>query len=157
MITYAPQLFERLRPVSNLPEWSLPQDDIGIAPCEPSVLVADDDPDIAPLVDASLKPFHICTEAVSGGVEAMMRLRVRKYDLVILDLGMADVHGYGVLRALRRLPLNRDVPVLILTANGTNEAIARSFGHGADEFVKKPFDPREFGLRAFRLIRPFEN
>ena len=85
----------------------------------------------------------------------MVRLRTLRYDLVVLDLQMIGIHGFDVLRALRELPLYERVPVLVLTANGTDDAIARSFGSGADEFVKKPFDLFDLGARAFRLIRPF--
>jgi DNA-binding response OmpR family regulator len=126
-------------------------------PAEPkyTVLIVDDDPDIAPLVDTALRPFNIQIEAVARGADALTRVGVCKYDLVVLDLAMSDVHGLDILRALRELPLNRNVPVLVLTANGSHEALARRFGLGADEFVRKPFDRRELGMRAFRLIRPF--
>jgi two-component system cell cycle response regulator CtrA len=125
---------------------------------EPWVLIADDDPNVGPLVSAALRPYDIHTEAVGSGEDALNRLRMRKYDLVVLDLEMADIHGFEVLRALRDLPrYKKPVPVLILTANTSDDALARSFGYGADEFVKKPFDLRELGVRAFRLIRPFGN
>ena len=122
----------------------------------PSVLIADDDPNVAPLVRAALRPYQIHTEVVLGGADALSRLRERSYNLLVLDLEMAGMHGFQVLRALRETPRYERVPVLILTANGTNEALARSFGSGADEFIRKPFDLREFGVRAFRLIRPFQ-
>lgn len=128
---------------------------LNVAIPEYTALVVDDDPDISPLVNMALRPFRIQTDAVEGGKDAFVRLRERRYDLLILDLAMNDVHGFDVLRALRELPLNKDLPVLILTANGSREALARSFGHGADELVKKPFDLSELGMRAFRLIRPF--
>lgn len=124
---------------------------------QPTALIVDDDPDIAPLVGTALRSFDIGTESVSGGADALMQLYRRPYDLVILDLALGDVPGFEVLRALREAPLNRDVPVLILTADGSHEAIARSFGYGADEFVKKPFDLHELGMRAFRLISPFRH
>jgi DNA-binding response OmpR family regulator len=123
----------------------------------PSVLIADDDPNVAPLVRAALKPYQIHTEVVLGGADALLRLRERSYNLLVLDLEMAGMHGFQVLRALRETPRYERVPVLILTANGTSEALARSFGSGADEFIRKPFDLREFGVRAYRLIRPFQS
>jgi DNA-binding response OmpR family regulator len=122
----------------------------------PSVLIADDDPNVAPLIRAALRPYQIHTEVVLGGADALTRLRERSYNLLVLDLEMAGMHGFQVLRALRETPRYERVPVLILTANGTSEALARSFGSGADEFIRKPFDLREFGVRAFRLIRPFQ-
>jgi DNA-binding response OmpR family regulator len=57
---------------------------------------------------------------------------------------------------LRAEPRFKHLKVLILTANVSHEALARSFGHGADDFVKKPFDLHELAMRAFRLIRPFD-
>lgn len=155
MLNYASQCFETQVGLARPP--LLLSQSVRFPVAEPmeTALVIDDDPDIAPLVDMALRRFHVRTETVYGGVDAIMRMRERSYDLVVLDLTMGDLHGFDVLRSLRQLPLNKDVPVLILTANGSHEAIARSFGHGADEFVQKPFDLREFGLRAFRLIRPF--
>jgi DNA-binding response OmpR family regulator len=122
---------------------------------EPTVLVVDDDPDVAPLVAAALGPFHIRTDSAASGAEALARLCQCTYDLVVLDLVMADLHGFDVLRHLRAHPRFKAIRVLILTANWSHEALARSFGYGADDFVTKPFDLHELGIRAFRLIRPF--
>jgi two-component system, sensor histidine kinase and response regulator len=122
----------------------------------PSVLVVDDDPDIPPLVDAAFSPFHIRIDWVPSGLEALDRLQQRMYDLVVLDLVMEDLHGFDVLRHLRAEPRFKNLKVLILTADVSHEALARSFGHGADDFVKKPFDLHELAIRAFRLIRPFD-
>ena len=147
MLNYASQCLDTQLALSRLSPH--------VTESELAVLIVDDDPDVAPLVDRALRPYNICTEAVMRGVDAIARMRRSRYDLVVLDLAMGDVHGFDVLRMIRELPLNRDIPVLILTADGSHEAMARSFGIGADEFVKKPFDPRELGMRAFRLMRPF--
>jgi DNA-binding response OmpR family regulator len=120
----------------------------------PSVLIVDDDPNIAPLVKAALKPYRIYSEAVFDGEEALTRIRQRAYDLVILDLEMGDMHGFDILRLLREQSRSAHVRVLILTGNSSHEALARSFGYGADEFMTKPFNIEELGIRAFRLIRP---
>ena len=155
MHTYVAQSLDRDAVSPLIKREPVPFCDLYVDLHPPSVLIADDDPNIAPLVVAAMKPYHIHTEAVAGGADALSRLRERTYNLVILDLEMAGLHGLDVLRALREIPQYEHLPVLILTANGSNEAIARSFGYGADEFVKKPFDISELGLRAFRLIRPF--
>jgi CheY-like chemotaxis protein len=120
----------------------------------PSVLIVDDDPNIAPLVIRALKPYRMNTEVVTGGAEALVRLRERPYSLLVLDLEMTDVHGLDVLRTLRDVPRFQRLPVMILTAHANSQTLTRSFGIGADEFMKKPFDLHEFGVRAFRLIRP---
>ena len=119
---------------------------------EPSVLLVDDDPDIAPLVIAALSPFQIRVEAVTCGADALARLEHRSYDLLILDLGLADLHGYDILRYLKSQPRLSHVRVLVLSGDTALEALARSFGHGADDFVKKPFDMRELAIRAYRLL-----
>lgn len=155
MHTYSSQSFERAAVSPQIKREPIPFCDLYVDLQPPSVLIADDDPNVAPLVVAAMKPYHIHTEAVGDGANALSRLRERIFNLVVLDLEMAGLHGLDVLRALRETPCYEHVPILILTANGSNEAIARSFGYGADEFVKKPFDISEFGLRAFRLIRPF--
>jgi DNA-binding response OmpR family regulator len=155
MQTFATQSFDRDAVAPLVKREILPFSDLYVDLQPPSVLIADDDPNIAPLVVAALKPYHMHTESVMGGAAALSRLRERAFNLVVLDLEMAGVHGLDVLRALREIPRYEHLPVLILTANGSNDAIARSFGYGADEFVKKPFDISELGLRAFRLIRPF--
>ena len=154
MLAYALECLDA-QVLSRLSPYSSQRYEFHVSEPEPTVIIVDDDPEIAPLVNKALMPFDIRTEAVVGGTDAIMRMRKRRYDLVVLDLAMGDVNGFDVLRAIRELPLNKDVPVLILTANGSPEALARSFGHGADEFVKKPFDLHELGIRAFRLIRPF--
>jgi two-component system, OmpR family, response regulator ResD len=155
MQTFASQSLDRDSVAPQAKREILPFSDLYVDLRPPSVLIADDDPNVAPLVVRALKPYRLQTESVTGGAAALSRIRERAFNLVVLDLEMAGMHGLDVLRALREIPRYEHLPVLILTANGSNEAIARSFGYGADEFVRKPFDISEFGLRAFRLIRPF--
>ena len=119
---------------------------------DPRVLVIDDDPDIAPLVSAALGPFHVQVDSVTSGAEAMTRLQNQWYNLLVLDLMLGDLHGFEVLRHLKADRRFRDARVLVLTADNRLEALARSFGHGADDFVKKPFAVKELGMRAFRLL-----
>jgi two-component system response regulator TctD len=157
MPNYVSQSFDRDAVFPFSEQHLAPVFDLQVDLHPPSVLIADDDPNVPPLVLAALKPYQMQTEVVTGGAEALARLRERTYNLLVLDLEMAGIHGFQVLRALREIPRYERVPVLILTANGSSEALARSFGSGADEFVKKPFDLREFGVRAFRLIRPFRH
>jgi DNA-binding response OmpR family regulator len=121
----------------------------------PAVLVVDDDPDVPPLVEAALSSFQVRIDSVHSGADALDRLRQGTYDLIVLDLGMENLHGFDVLRFLRAQPRFIHLKVLILTADTSHEALARSFGLGADDFVKKPFDLHELAIRAFRLIRPY--
>ena len=119
-----------------------------------SALLVDDDPDISPLVELALAPYNLEIEGVGDGASALARLDARDYDLMILDLGMAELDGFAVLQAMKKETRWRRIPVIVLTANKSEEALARSFGCGADDFVVKPFQPNELGIRSHRLIRP---
>jgi CheY-like chemotaxis protein len=119
---------------------------------EPRVLIIDDDPAIAPLVSAALDPFHVCADSVTSGATAIICLHSRWYNLVVLDLMLGDLHGFEILRHLKADRRFTETKVLVLTADSRLEALARSFGHGADDFVKKPFAVKELGMRAFRLL-----
>jgi DNA-binding response OmpR family regulator len=120
---------------------------------KPSALVVDDDPDIPPLVELALGRYAITSDSVNDGASAIARLRVASYDLIILDLGMAGPTGFDVLLSLKKTKL-RKIPVIVLTSNDTEEALARSFGYGADDFLLKPFKTNELGMRAYRLLYP---
>lgn len=114
----------------------------------------DDDPDVPPLVDLALARYGIFSDSVNDGASAMARLQACTYDLVILDLAMPESTGFDVLQALKKEAQLREIPVIVLTGNHTDEALARGFGYGADDFVTKPFNASELGMRACRLLYP---
>jgi DNA-binding response OmpR family regulator len=120
----------------------------------PTALLADDDPDMLLLARMALDPHRITVHSAANGELALAYLRARKYALVLLDLGLPDMNGLEVLNELRDGNAKNEVPVLILTGDGSTDAMARSFGAGAQEFVMKPFNLQELGLRASRLIDP---
>ena len=120
----------------------------------PSALVVDDDPDIPPLVKLALGRYGVSSDSVNDSASAINRLRVASYDLVILDLGMAGPTGFDVLLTMKKGTRLREIPVIVLTGNDSDEALARSFGYGADDFVLKPFNANELGMRAYRLLYP---
>jgi DNA-binding response OmpR family regulator len=114
----------------------------------------DDDPEILPLIKAALSRYAISCDGVNDGASAMERLRARSYDLVLLDLSMEGVAGFDVLLALKKDARFREISVIVLTGNESDEALARSFGYGADDFVLKPFRSNELAMRAYRLLNP---
>jgi two-component system phosphate regulon response regulator PhoB len=114
----------------------------------------DDDPEILPLVKAALSRYAISCDGVNDGASAMEQLRSHSYDLVLLDLAMEGLAGFDVLLALKKDGRSRKIPVIVLTSNESDEALARSFGYGADDFVLKPFKAKELGMRAYRLLYP---
>jgi DNA-binding response OmpR family regulator len=105
-------------------------------------------------VEHALARYDIKVEVRGDGTSALLRLLEGGVDLVILDLGMADVDGFEVLQAMKRRQQLRGIPVIVLTGNDSAEALARSFGYGADDFIAKPFKPFELGMRAYRLTQP---
>ena len=121
---------------------------------KPSALVVDDDLEILPLVKAALSRYAISCDGVNDGASALERIRTHGYDLVLLDLALGGLAGFDVLLALRKDERFREIPVIVLTGNESDEALARSFGYGADDFVLKPFRPNELGMRAYRLLHP---
>ncbi len=95
--------------------------------------------------------FDVCHVAL--GSEAIATLRATEADLVILDVGLPDTTGFEVLKQIRALPERRDVPVIFLTARA--EEIDRILGLelGADDYVTKPFSPREVAARVRAILR----
>lgn len=115
------------------------------------ILLVEDDRSSALSVQAILRGASMVVDAVASGEEALEMARIYDYDLMLLDLGLPDMDGYEVLRALRagRNP----VPVLILSANARPEARVKAFNAGADDFLPKPFDGRELVARIQAIVR----
>ena len=97
------------------------------------------------------------TEAVFNGVDALDRVKVQAPDLVLLDLLLPEVDGLEVCRTLKRDPETASIPIIMLTAKG--EAIDRIVGLelGADDYITKPFSPREVILRIRAVLRRTPN
>ena len=117
------------------------------------VLIVDDDPDIQRLVSYNLSQagFQVTT-AVSGRL-ALDTVQKHPPDLIILDVMLPDIDGLEVCRSLRQRDNSRRIPVIMLTAR--TEEIDRVVGFevGADDYVMKPFSPRELVLRVKSIFR----
>jgi two-component system, OmpR family, phosphate regulon response regulator PhoB len=117
------------------------------------VLIVDDDPDIQRLVSYNLSQagFQVTT-AVSGRL-ALDSVQKHPPDLIILDVMLPDIDGLEVCRSLRQRDNSRRIPVIMLTAR--TEEIDRVVGFevGADDYVMKPFSPRELVLRVKSIFR----
>lgn len=114
------------------------------------VLVAEDDEKQAELVRRYLRYEDHSVLVVSDGRAAIDHVRARRPDLLILDVMMPELDGLDVLRALRR---DYDVPVLMVTARSTAEDKLAGFDLGADDYLVKPYDPRELMARVRSLLR----
>jgi len=119
------------------------------------ILVVEDDPDIAELIVHYLQNAGHTTGRLSSGAEVMAHLRSRPADLVILDLMLPGMDGMAVCDALRRDASTSQLPIIMLTARGDEADRVAGFERGADDYVTKPFSPRELVARvAARLRRP---
>jgi DNA-binding response OmpR family regulator len=116
----------------------------------PKLLIVDDDHELCSMLAEYLGPEGFLTEAVGSGPAALERLGREAVDLVVLDVMLPELSGFEVLRRIRAL--NR-VPVIMLTARG--EEVDRVVGleMGADDYLAKPFSPRELVARIRAVLR----
>jgi two-component system phosphate regulon response regulator PhoB len=114
----------------------------------PRVLVADDDPDIQELVRFKLEQAGHAVTTVGDGEAAIAAVRADgPFDLVLLDLMMPRRTGIEVCEALRGDAATRSIPILLLTAKAQEADVERGFAAGADDYIVKPFSPRELSSR----------
>ena len=118
----------------------------------PLVLVADDDPDVVRIVDAHLASAGYRRILTFDGSRTLEEIRAQHPDVLVLDLMMPRVTGFDVLAGLRDLGEARP-RVIVLSARGREENVMRAFGLGADDFMLKPFNPRELLARIARLVK----
>ncbi len=118
------------------------------------VLVVEDDPTVAEVVVSYLRHAGLEATHVSDGAEAVPAFLATSPDLVVLDLMLPHVDGLEICRRLRALdaPANA-VPVVMLTALGEEEDRVAGLVVGADDYVTKPFSPRELVLRVQSVLR----
>jgi DNA-binding response OmpR family regulator len=116
----------------------------------PKLLIVDDDDELCSMLAEYLGPEGFLTEAVGSGPAALERLGRGGVDLIVLDVMLPELSGFEVLRRIRAL--NR-VPVIMLTARG--EEVDRVVGleMGADDYLAKPFSPRELVARIRAVLR----
>jgi DNA-binding response OmpR family regulator len=107
------------------------------------ILVADDDPDIRHLVVFKLGQAGFKVQAVGDGTAALAAIEADPPDLAVLDMMMPGLSGIDVLRKIRDGERTRDVRVILLTARSRDADVDAGFATGADDYVIKPFSPRE--------------
>lgn len=116
------------------------------------IVVADDDADIRDLVVLKLRSSGHEVVAVGDGHQALAACRQDVPDLVVLDIMMPGLSGIETCRAIREDAVLRQVPVILLTARAQTTDIDEGYAAGADDYVTKPFSPRELAFRVAALL-----
>jgi DNA-binding response OmpR family regulator len=116
------------------------------------ILIADDDGDVLDLVRFRLDQGGYDTLTAGNGEEALKLARERLPDLCVLDVMMPKLNGFQVVQALRDARTTEGIPVLLLTATVQDRDIAHGLEVGADDYLRKPFDPHELQARVAALL-----
>ena len=115
------------------------------------LLVVDDDTRLRTLLQRFLTEQGFRVTAAADATEARAALKAVAFDLLVMDVMMPGESGLELVDSLRRQ--GRDVPVLMLTARGDPDDRVAGFEHGADDYLQKPFDPRELAHRIRTILR----
>jgi two-component system, OmpR family, KDP operon response regulator KdpE len=124
-----------------------------IAPAEKLILVVDDEPRMVRFVRMNLELEGYQVSSANSGMEALEKARDELPDLVLLDVMMPGMDGFETLERLREIST---IPVIMLTVKGEEEDLIRGLELGADDYVTKPFSPRELASRIRAVLRRAE-
>jgi phosphate regulon transcriptional regulator PhoB len=120
------------------------------------LLVIDDEADIVEIVSYNLKKEGFEVDSCLDGESALKKIQATTYDLLILDLMLPGLQGLELCRILRKDPKTADIPVIMLTAKGEEVDKVLGLELGADDYITKPFSPRELVARAKAVLRRAE-
>lgn len=118
----------------------------------PRILIADDNPSNADLLDAHLDGSGFETKLVYNGEDALAAARDWKPDLILLDVMMPKLSGFEVCRRLRANPMTKDVSVLMVTALDQSTDVETAVDVGTDDFITKPINKTELLLRVKAML-----
>ncbi|QTD45471.1 two-component system response regulator CreB [Ottowia testudinis] len=120
---------------------------------KPVVLVVEDEPGIADTIHYALASDGFEPLGCASGAEAIVQFSARGPALAILDVGLPDMNGFELFRRLQELPGGRDVPMVFLTARSSEIDRVVGLELGADDYIAKPFSPRELVARVRTILR----
>lgn len=120
------------------------------------ILIVDDEPDVLELIQFNLKASGFEVLTAEDGETALRRAADKQPGLIILDLMLPGMDGFEVCKALRKDAATKGIPIIMLTAKAAEIDRVLGFEFGADDYVTKPFSPRELVLRIKALLRRME-
>jgi two-component system phosphate regulon response regulator PhoB len=122
------------------------------AAVKPKILVVDDEPEAVELVEFNLKQAGYVVTTAADGAEALKKARSVVPDLIVLDVMLPEMDGFEICKTLRLDPATVKVPILMLTAKAAEIDRVLGLELGADDYLTKPFSPRELLLRIKKII-----
>jgi two-component system phosphate regulon response regulator PhoB len=120
---------------------------------KPKILVVDDEPEAVELVEFNLKQAGFEVATAADGAEALKKARALLPNLIVLDLMLPEVDGLEVCKMVRRDPLTAAVPIVMVTAKAAEIDRILGLELGADDYITKPFSPRELILRIKKILQ----
>ena len=124
----------------------------GVVAPRARVLLVEDEADIRELIRYSLAQAGLEVEEASDGAEALEKLRAFAPDLIVLDLMLPGMPGLEVCRRLRSRADTAQLPIMVVSARSNPSEKALGLAMGADDYVTKPFSPRDLLMRAIALL-----
>ncbi|GAB4411660.1 MAG: response regulator transcription factor [Thermodesulfovibrionales bacterium] len=118
-----------------------------------SILVVDDEADLVELVSYNLKREGFSVDSALDGEKALTKVKKENFDLLILDLMLPGIQGVELCRILRNDPKTSHLPIIMLTAKGEELDKILGLEIGADDYITKPFSPRELVARVKAVLR----
>lgn len=120
------------------------------------ILLVDDEQEMRKLLRVCLTPYSYRLDEASNGEEALDKIIAGSYDLILLDIMMPEIDGFELLKTLRN-HLDNQIPVILLTALGDTERVVEGLKLGADDYMVKPFEPKELAARVESVLRRTKN
>ncbi len=119
---------------------------------KPVILVVDDEPEAVELVEFNLKQAGFEVISAQDGADALKKAKDKMPALIVLDLMLPEIEGLEVCKILRRNPATAGIPIVMLTAKAAELDRVLGLELGADDYVTKPFSPRELVLRIRKIL-----
>jgi two-component system phosphate regulon response regulator PhoB len=116
------------------------------------ILVVDDEPEAVELVEFNLKQAGYAVSTAADGAEALKKARTQTPDLIVLDVMLPEMDGFEICKVLRLDPATAKVPIIMLTAKAAEIDRVLGLELGADDYLTKPFSPRELLLRIKKIL-----
>jgi two-component system catabolic regulation response regulator CreB len=117
---------------------------------KPRVLIVEDEPAIADTIQYALETDGFSTICLTSGQGVLSLLSKEPVDLMVLDIGLPDIHGFDLCREIRK---TRSIPILFLTARNAEIDKVVGLEIGGDDYMTKPFSPRELSARVKAILR----